>query len=380
MPKEEIDKYLCLGLIPNFALIKSNKIDLEDFCIEKIDWTKVKDCFPDINLNQFIEYKYVENPYFIVFGEITDSPKNRYVGGGTVKKNGKTIIFMDESWEFYDLGLDHFKKVILLLNLFKRSSVPVFTSVGFFRWTTEDAQYRTKHISANIDIAKHIDWDEESVAHHYCLTGDEFSELNSFKKNVSRLLLKENPSKDEKYLQIAMEYFLEGCLKEANDNDEMAALDFIIGLEALYLTDEQELKYKFANRVAILLSNPEREDERKELQEYAEDVYKLRNKIVHGGLSRKDIRKRLTSTTGKQIGEKVYSIRELARLSLLYFLPLHYNWVKKKKEEKLHDEILHKIDSGLFSKDNRIEIMREKRKKEIVEISQKVSPRLKIVR
>ena len=177
-----------------------------------------------------------------------------------------------------------------------------------------------------------------------------------------------------------MEYFLEGCLKEANDNDEMAALDFIIGLEALYLTDEQELKYKFANRVAILLSNPEREDERKELQEYAEEVYKLRSKIVHGGLSRKDIRKRLTSTTGKQIGEKVYSIRELARLSLLYSLPLHYNWVKKKKEEKLHDEILHKIDSALFSKDKRIEIMREKRKKEIVEISQKVSPRLKIVR
>ena len=140
MPKEEIDKYLCLGLIPNFVLIRSNKIDLEDFWIEKIDWTKVKDYFPDINLNQFMEHKYVENPYFIVFGEITDSPKTRYIGGGTIKKDGRTLILSDEPWEFYDLGLDHFKKVILLLNLFKCSSVPVFTSVGFFRWTTEDAQ------------------------------------------------------------------------------------------------------------------------------------------------------------------------------------------------------------------------------------------------
>lgn len=229
-------------------------------------------------------------------------------------------------------------------------------------------------------MEKYIDWEEERFHPYYWLRGDESKEIGSFKKNVYRLLLRENPSKDEKYLQIAMEYFLEGCLKEANDNDEMADLDFIIGLEALYLTEEQELKYKFANRVAILLGNPEQEEERKELQEYAENVYKLRSKIVHGGLSRKDISKRLISTTGKQIGGKVYSIRELLRLSLLYFLPLHYNWVKKKKGEKLHDEILHKIDSALFSKDDRIEIMREKRKKEIVEINQKVSPRLKIVR
>ena len=201
MPKQEIDKYLCLGLMPNFALIKNNKIDLEDFCIERIDWIKFKNCFPDINLNQFIEYKYVENPYFIVFGEITDSPKNRYVGGGTIKKNGKTIIpLMDEPWEFYDLGLDHFKKVILLLNLFKPSSVPVFTSVGFFRWTTEDAQYRTKHVSANIDIEKHIvsDEDEESVAHDYWLTGDESKEIRGFKKNIYKFLLKEKQPKERK--------------------------------------------------------------------------------------------------------------------------------------------------------------------------------------
>jgi hypothetical protein len=294
MPKEETDKYLRLGLIPNFVLIRSNKIDLGDFCIERIDWAKVKNCFPDIDLPQFIKYKYVENLYFIVFGEITDSPKNKYVGGGTTKKQGKTIMFMDEPWEFYDLGLDQFKKVILLLNLFKHSSVPVFTSVGFFRWTTEDAQYMTKYVSANIDIIKHVDSDEGSVAHHYWLTGDESKGIIGFKKNIYPFLLKEKPGKEEKYLQIAMEYFLEGCLKEANDNEEMAALDFIIGLEALYLAEEQELKYKFANRVALLLSNePERKDERKKFQEYAEDVYKLRNKIVHGGLSRKDIWEKL---------------------------------------------------------------------------------------
>jgi hypothetical protein len=219
MANEEIDKYLCLGLIPNFALIKGNRINLEDFCIEKIDWAKVKDCFPDINLNQFIEYEYVENPYFIVFGEITDSPKNKYVGGETGKKDGRTIIFLDEPMEFYDLGLDRFKKVILLLNLFKGSSVPVFASVGFFRWTTGDAQYRTKHVSANIDIVKHICSStysgEESIPHHYWLTGEESKGIIGFKKNIYPFLLEDKPPKKEKYLQIAMEYFLEGCLKEA---------------------------------------------------------------------------------------------------------------------------------------------------------------------
>lgn len=339
MPKQEINKYLSLGLIPNFALIKNNKIDLEDFCIERIDWVKFNNFFPDINLNQFIEYEYIDNPYFIVFGELTDSPKMRFPEGF---KDGKIYI---PSFEFLDMGLDYFNRVILLLNIFKRSSVPVFTSVGFFRWTTGDSQYSVKHISANIDMKEHIDWGEECFYQHYCLKGDEFKELIAFKKNIYKLLLKENPSQNEKYLQIAMEYFLEGCLKEANGDDEMATLDFIIGLESLYLTDEQELKYKFANRVAVLLGNePERKDERRNFQEYAEEVYKLRNKIVHGGLSRKDIREKLTSTTGKEIGGKVYSIRELLRISLIYFLSLHLNGLEKK------DVILKKIDSALFSK------------------------------
>ena len=152
-----------------------------------------------------------------------------------------------------------------------------------------------------------------------------------------------------------MEYFLEGCLKEANHNDEMAALDFIIGLEALYLKEHQELKYRFANRVAILLSNKP-EDERKELQEYAQHVYDLRSDIVHGTLSRKDIWKELISRTGRQIGGKVYSIRELLRVSLVYFLSLHLNGLAKK------EDILKRIDSALFSKADRDWIMWKKRR------------------
>ena len=352
MAKEEIDKYLCLGLAPNFVLIKSDKIDLEDFCIEQIDWIKFKNCFPDINLNQFVEYKYVKKPYFIVFGETTDSPNKKFPEGEVFEKDGKTRIPIP-SFEFLNMGLDYFNKVILLLNLFKHSSVPVFTSIGFFRWTTGDSQYLTKPISANIDMDKHIDWGEERFYQYYWLRGEEFKELSGFKKNIYQLLLKEEPSKNEKYLQIGMEYFLEGCLKEANDNDEMAALDFIIGLEALFLIkDPQELKYRFANRLAILLSNePERKDERKEFQKYAQRVYDLRSEIVHGILSRKNIREKLTSTTGNQIGGKVYSIRELLRVSLIYFLSLHLNGLANQ------DEILKKIDDALFSKADREQIM-----------------------
>src|SRR4030042_4990094 len=228
MPKEEIDKYLCLGLAPNFVLIKSDKIDLEDFCIEQIDWIKFKNCFPDINLNQFVEYKYVKKPYFIVFGETTDSPNKKFPEGEVFEKDGKTRIPIP-SFEFLNMGLDYFNRVILLLNLFKHSSVPVFTSIAFFRFTTENLGYLVKHISANIAMEDYIDWDEECFHQYYWLKGDESKELIGFKKNIYSLLLKEKPSRDEKYLQIAMEYFLEGCLKEANGNDEMAALDFTIG-------------------------------------------------------------------------------------------------------------------------------------------------------
>lgn len=354
--KEEIDKYLCLGLVPNFVLSKSDKIDFEDFCIEQIDWIKFRNCFPDINLNQFVEHKHVEKPYFIVFGEITDSPNKKFSEGEVFAKDKKTLISVP-SFEFLNMGLDYFNKVILLLNLFKHSSVPFFTSIGFFRWTTENSQYLTKHISANIDINRHIDWDEERFHQYYWLGDNESKELSSFKKNIYPLLLKQEPSKNEKYLQIAMEYFLEGCLKEVNDNDEMASLDFIIGLEALYLIKDQELKYRFANRLAILLSNePERKDERKEFQKYGQHVYDLRSEIVHGILSRKNIREKLTSTTGKQIGGKVYSIRELLRTSLIYFLSLYLNGLEKQ------DEILKKIDDALFSKADREQIMMMKKR------------------
>jgi hypothetical protein len=343
VPKDEIDKHLFLGLIPNFILMKSDKINFEDFSIEKIDWITFKNVFPDINLNQFVEYKYIKDPYFIVFGEINDAPNKKILG---------------LSFEFLTTGLDYFEKVILLLNLFKCGSVPVFTSTGFFRWTTENLQYSAKHISANINMEKHIDWGEQCVNQSYWLTGDELKELIRFKKHVYPLLLKEKPSPNEKYIQIAMEYYLEGCLKEANDDDEMAALDFIIGLEALYLTkDPQELKYRFANRVAVFLSNePERKDERRELQKYAQHVYDLRSDIVHGTLSRKDILKKLTSTTGKQIGGNVYSIRELLRASIIYFLSLHLNGLTKKQD------ILEKIDLALLSKDDRVSLMMMKRR------------------
>jgi len=371
MAKEEIDKYLCLGLIPNFLLVKNDKIDLEDFSIEQIDWIKIKDCFPDITPNQFIEYEYIKKPYFIVLREIN---KN-------VKEDRKTLIPLDEPWKFYDLGLDHFKRVILLLNLFKPASVPVVTSIGFFRWTSEDAQYLTKHISANIDMNKYIDWGKESPRHHYWLTGDESKKLIGFKKDIYPLLLKEEPSNK---LHIAMEYFLEGCFKEANGNDEMAALDFIIGLEALYLEQEQELSYKFANRVAVLLGNgPERKDERKEFQAYAKEVYELRSKIVHGRLSKKDIREKPTSTKRKRIGKNFYSIKELLRISLLYFLSLHWNGLTRMNGsiKQNHLVILNKIDSALFSKTDREQIMFKKKRFSLeIEIDAEVrnDPKIKL--
>ncbi len=351
MLKEE-DRYLCFGLIPTFVLIKNLEVNLGDFRIENIDWVRFKKYFPDIDLNRFPEYKYTNQPYFIVFGELTDCPAKEFPEGEVSKSEGKTRISVPP-FKFLDIGLDSFDRVILLLNLFKYSSVPIFTSVGFFRWT-DGTHYLLRDVSANIATEEYIDWEEESFNHYYWLKGDELKQLIAFKENVHPLLLREKPSKNDRYLQIAMEYFLEGCRKEANGNDEMAALDFIIALEAMYLEQDQELKYKFQNRVAMLLGD--NDEERDKFQKYSDEVYNLRSKIVHGGLSRQDIQKKLPSTTGRQIGGKVYSIRELTRISLVYFLSLHLNGLVKQQD------ILQKINSALFNKKERDWIMWQKRR------------------
>lgn len=75
--------------------------------------------------------------------------------------------------------------------------------------------------------------------------------------------------------------------------DEDRLMDFMVGLESIYLPDgHDELTFRLSLRVAYLLS--EKPTERKELFKFMKKIYNLRSKIVHGkkyNLSKDEINK-----------------------------------------------------------------------------------------
>jgi hypothetical protein len=339
------DRYLYIGLIPNFGAFTS-KIPLGDFSIEEIYAGKITNCFPDINLSKVLKYDGSKRNYFIVFGTLEKAPDEQFEIGKIIEKDGKRLISIGA---FFAPGdLDRFKKPILFINLFKNNSPPVFVLLGLSRWISEENTYQTQTIPANIVVEKHLSTTDEGDLYfrRNChIKKEELEDFINFKKNVYPVLDNEDP----KYLKIATDYFFQGCLKEVSGNDEMATLDFVIALDALFLENEPELKYKFANRVAILLGNSDAI--RAEFQKYADEIYWVRNKIVHGDYTREDIEENLLGKNGKgmndrYIGEKKYSVKEVTRLSIVYFLSLLLNGMQKK-------DITKKLDSALFNNNDR---------------------------
>lgn len=356
-------KYLCFGLMPNFGSAE-NMIDLEEFLIRRFGWDEINAYFPDIDLKQFVELEHDKHPHFIVLGDLLKAPAKKPSEEMIERREGKThITLLPLIFYSFDLINLYFKKQLLLLNLLKESRTPIIVSTGFFRYISEKGSCITKHRSLNIDMNRLLAADSNGdlffPKDHY-LSNEEVQKLKIFKKNVYAYLLKDNPDRKEKYIQIAMNFFWEGCIKEIDeDKEEMAILDFIIGLEALFLEHEQELRYKFANRMALLLGNSEAE--RKAFQGYADEIYGLRNKIVHGKLLKEDIRKRLSSRPGislshRTIGDKRYWIKEVLRTSIVYFLSLHMNGLEKQ------ELVLNLLDSALFNASDRERLLMMKRR------------------
>ena len=344
-PSNTLDRYLYIGLMPNFGAFTS-KIDLEDFSIEEIDPGKITDCFPNIDLSKVLEYESSRKHYFIVFGTLEKAPDQQFKFGQEIEKNGKKFITIGALFTPGDL--DRFKKPTLIINLFRNNSIPVFVLIALCRWISEENTYQTQTIPGNIAVEKHLLTNDDGEFYFPCdcyIKKEELEDFINFKRNLYPLLDNDDP----KNLRISMDYFYEGCLKEVAGNNEMATLDFIIALEALFLENEPDLKYKFANRVAILLGNSDATSAG--FQKYADEIYWLRNKIVHGAYTRKDIDQNLLAKNGKglnarYIGGKRYCIKEVTRLSIVYFLSLLLNGMEKK-------DITKKLDSALFNDSER---------------------------
>lgn len=116
-------------------------------------------------------------------------------------------------------------------------------------------------------------------------------------------------------------------------------LDFIIGVEALYLPDgNDELTFRLSLRVAFLLE--ETGSKRKELFEFIKKMYKIRSKIVHGN-------------TYNLTREDVIRLEEVLRLSLKKWISDSLNFSIDKYNDRGELTTEGQLDKKYFDKTDR---------------------------
>ena len=116
-----------------------------------------------------------------------------------------------------------------------------------------------------------------------------------------------------------------------NRSTEERIVDFVISLESLYSSNEQELAYKFSIRVAAILGSNSRE--KINLQRMMHKIYDMRIRIVHGGKIPKQIKLERKSL---EMVRAVELLERISRNSIMIFFELleHYG-----KKEDIHRDI-----------------------------------------
>jgi hypothetical protein len=139
-------------------------------------------------------------------------------------------------------------------------------------------------------------------------------------------------SEDANYFNIALKRFNFGI--EGNDA-ESKIIDFVIAFEALCLPKSGEHRYKFSNRVAILLAKNSGDAEK--IREFMKKAYDVRSLVVHGGRSKPIVIDR------KIIDLKTFTpkLEEYLRMMLRAFLALS---TKGKKR----NDIIALLEKSLF--------------------------------
>jgi len=127
-----------------------------------------------------------------------------------------------------------------------------------------------------------------------------------------------------------------------NISAEECVVDFVTSLESLYSSQEQELSYKFALRIALLLGNSTKN--KINLQDFMLKIYNMRSKIVHGDI----VPDQIDVGNEKKILTKDDCIRileDVTRNSINIFLSLieEYNTkedIQKEIDQSIHDPTL----------------------------------------
>jgi hypothetical protein len=186
---------------------------------------------------------------------------------------GKDMFWLDYQYEVEDSreamiratnsAYEDMEKAILILRLFKEGYVRIVFDVK-----------KGEHIPSTYTMLRGLRSNERS----YFMAKSELRTYRVFYKNFANLAWEKKKSKGS--LSIALSRFADGY-ERIRLEDRM--IDYVIGLEALYLQreGEGEFGYKMAHRVSILLSRQKKS--RSMLFREIKKSYRLRSKIVHGG-------------------------------------------------------------------------------------------------
>lgn len=159
-------------------------------------------------------------------------------------------------------------------------------------------------------------------------------ELNQEIKVARRIFDSINfSSKSKGYLRVALDYFRKANNERLNDNK---LIDYMIALEALYLSERLELSYRLSHRVSCLLG--ENDKKRAQIFKDIKSLYKKRSNVVHG--EHTDI-----------LSDEVSKLKEYVKDSIQRFLVLATRYPKNK--------ILEILDESVINKDTRERIQRD---------------------
>lgn len=163
--------------------------------------------------------------------------------------------------------------------------------------------------------------------------------FNFFKARLETDLIKDS----YKFLDVSIRRFNSSL---ENLDPENKLIDYVISLEALYLTEIDELSYRLGLRAAVLLGKDN--EEQKYIRKFLSEVYRARSKIIHGKSAN------FIKIYDEQIpiGKAVEKIEDILRESIKRFLILitsHSN----------HESMITAIEDAVINTELRAKIREE---------------------
>lgn len=155
-------------------------------------------------------------------------------------------------------------------------------------------------------------------------------EYGALNRSIAFFKLNERILHENPYLMNAVHYFYHASLAR---RIEEKLINFIVSLEALYVTEPLELSYRLALRVACLVGNTYTDRTPKEIAAEIRNLYSKRSRVVHGNI------KEITY-------DEISRLEDYSRKSITRFLRLA-------SSQRNREEILNLLDDSIFDEELR---------------------------